>query len=68
MTFETVAAECPQSRTNRKTVARSEHFIGLSYRPSSRTAQPKRGIIPPLGEMTPNRRVTWQATSNDENS
>jgi hypothetical protein len=26
MTFETVVAECPQSRTNRKTLARSEHY------------------------------------------
>jgi hypothetical protein len=26
MTFETVVAECPQSRTNRKTLAGSEHY------------------------------------------
>jgi glutaredoxin 3 len=26
MTFESVVAECPRSRTNRKTLARSEHY------------------------------------------
>jgi hypothetical protein len=32
MTFETVVAECPQSRTNRKTAARSEHVLTPSGR------------------------------------
>ena len=33
----------------------------------SLTARWKRGIIPAL-HLTPNRRVTWQATSDAENS
>jgi hypothetical protein len=41
----------------------------LAYRPLV-TDWPikKRGIILPLHEMTPNRRVTWQGTSDDENA
>ena len=40
----------------------------LSQRKSIVRASLKRDILPALHGMTPNRRVTWQATSDGENS